>query len=75
MTKIVTDIAIIGGGHNGLVAAVVLARQGLRVIVLEEQATIGGAAKTEYPFAKAPKLGVSSGAYLQAASDLHINPP
>jgi phytoene dehydrogenase-like protein len=64
MTKIGTDIAIIGGGHNGLVAAVMLARQGLKVIVLEEQATIGGAAKTEYPFAKAPKLGVSSGAYL-----------
>jgi phytoene dehydrogenase-like protein len=64
MTKIGTDIAIIGAGHNGLVAAVMLARHGLKVIVLEEQASIGGAAKTEYPFANAPKLGVSSGAYL-----------
>jgi phytoene dehydrogenase-like protein len=64
MNKIVTDIAIVGAGHNGLVAAIMLARQGLKVIVLEEKATIGGAAKTEYPFAKAPELGVSSGAYL-----------
>src|SRR5919109_4281248 len=64
MDRIATDIAIIGAGHNGLVAAVMLARHGLKVIVLEEKATIGGAAKTEYPFAKAPKLGISSGAYL-----------
>ena len=62
MTKTVTDVAIIAGGHNGLVAAVMLARQGLKVIVLEEQAAIGGAAKTEYPFANAPKPGISSGA-------------
>jgi phytoene dehydrogenase-like protein len=64
MNKTVTDVAIIGAGHNGLVAAILLARQGLEVIVLEEKAVIGGAAKTEYPFARAPKLGVSSGAYL-----------
>ena len=64
MTKTVTDVAIIGAGHNGLVAAVMLARHGLTVSVFEEQATIGGAAKTEYPFANAPKLGASSGAYL-----------
>ena len=64
MTKTVTDVAIIGAGHNGLVAAVMLARHGLTVSLFEEQATIGGAAKTEYPFGKAPKLGASSGAYL-----------
>src|SRR5499426_2894538 len=64
MTKTVTDIAIIGAGHNGLVAAIMLARHGLTVTVFEEQTTVGGAAKTEYPFAKAPKLGISSGAYL-----------
>jgi phytoene dehydrogenase-like protein len=64
MTKIVTDVAIIGAGHNGLVAAIMLARHGLTVTMFEEQATIGGAAKTEYPFGKAPKLGASSGAYL-----------
>jgi phytoene dehydrogenase-like protein len=64
MKNIATDIAIIGAGHNGLVAAIMLARHGLQVTVFEEKATIGGAAKTEYPFANAPKLGTSSGAYL-----------
>ncbi len=64
MSKTITDVAIIGAGHNGLVAAVFLARCGLRVTVFEEKAVIGGAAKTEYPFPKAPKLGTSSGAYL-----------
>lgn len=64
MPDLCTDIAIIGAGHNGLVAAILLARHGLRVMVLEEKATVGGAAKTEYPFRKAPKLGSSTGAYL-----------
>src|SRR5438045_7733895 len=58
------DVVIIGGGHNGLVAATFLARAGLKVIVVEEEEAVGGAAKTEFPFAKAPKLGTSTGAYL-----------
>jgi phytoene dehydrogenase-like protein len=64
MNEIVPDVSIIGAGHNGLVAAIMLARHGLTVHVFEEQETIGGAAKTEYPFGNAPKLGASSGAYL-----------
>src|SRR4051795_3319130 len=59
-----SDIVIVGAGHNGLVAAILLARTGLKVIVLEEKSAVGGAAKTEFPFAKAPKLGTSTGAYL-----------
>ena len=41
------DAVIIGGGHNGLVAAAYLARAGLSVLVVERNATIGGAAITE----------------------------
>ncbi|HMJ54340.1 MAG TPA: NAD(P)/FAD-dependent oxidoreductase [Polyangiaceae bacterium] len=59
-----SDVIIVGAGHNGLVAAVLLARAGLEVLVLEEKSAVGGAAKTEYPFKKAPGLGISSGAYL-----------
>jgi phytoene dehydrogenase-like protein len=59
-----SDVIIVGAGHNGLVAAVLLARAGLDVLVLEEKSAVGGAAKTEYPFKKAPGLGISSGAYL-----------
>jgi phytoene dehydrogenase-like protein len=41
------DIIIIGGGHNGLVAAAYLARAGLRVAVMERRDLVGGAATTE----------------------------
>src|SRR5687767_1192082 len=64
MPDITTDVAVIGAGHNGLVAATLLARAGLNVTVLEEKDAVGGAAKTEYPFKKAPRLGTSTGAYL-----------
>lgn len=41
------DIVILGGGHNGLVCAFYLAKAGLKVIVLERRAVVGGAAVTE----------------------------
>ena len=41
------DVAIIGGGHNGLTCAAYLAGAGLRVIVLEKNPVAGGAAVTE----------------------------
>ncbi|MEX2298561.1 MAG: NAD(P)/FAD-dependent oxidoreductase [Dongiaceae bacterium] len=39
------DVAIIGGGHNGLVAAACLARAGAKTILLEAAVAIGGAAR------------------------------
>lgn len=38
------DAVMIGGGHNGLVAAAYLARAGLKVLVAEKNAWVGGAA-------------------------------
>lgn len=58
------DVVIVGAGHNGLVAAVLLARAGLSVEVLERSGAIGGACRTEHPFDRAPGLAASTGAYL-----------
>jgi phytoene dehydrogenase-like protein len=44
------DVIIIGGGHNGLVAAGYLGRAGRSVLVLERNDTLGGAVASVSPF-------------------------
>jgi len=41
------DALVIGAGHNGLVAAAYLAKQGKKVLVLERRSAVGGAVVTE----------------------------
>ena len=48
------DVVIVGGGHNGLVAAAYLARADLSVLVLERLEHAGGAAVSARPFAGMP---------------------
>ncbi|MEU6816722.1 NAD(P)/FAD-dependent oxidoreductase [Streptomyces sp. NPDC046860] len=45
------DAVIVGGGHNGLVAAAYLARAGRSVLLLERLGHTGGAAVSSRPFA------------------------
>ncbi len=54
---------VVGGGHNGLVAAALLAKRlGARVTVLERRSEVGGAAITEKPWG--PEFEVSALSYV-----------
>ena len=55
------DALIVGGGHNGLVAAHYLADAGLRTLVLERREIVGGCCVTEE---FAPGFHASTGAYV-----------
>ncbi|NUS45729.1 MAG: NAD(P)/FAD-dependent oxidoreductase, partial [Mycobacteriaceae bacterium] len=46
LTREVVDVVVVGAGHNGLVAAALLADAGLDVLVLEQQPEPGGSVRT-----------------------------
>src|SRR3954463_8794218 len=56
------NVVIVGGGHNGLVAAGYLAKAGKKVLVLERRHVVGGAAVSEHPFG--PDFTVTSLSYV-----------
>jgi phytoene dehydrogenase-like protein len=56
------DAVVVGGGHNGLVAAAYLARSGMRTLVCERRDVPGGAAISEHPFG--PEYTVTSLSYV-----------
>src|SRR5579864_7497986 len=58
------DALIVGGGHNGLVAAAYLAQSGLNTVVLEARHLFGGAATTETPWPDAPEFKVTRLSYV-----------
>jgi phytoene dehydrogenase-like protein len=60
------DAIVIGGGHNGLVAAAYLARSGARTVVLEGRHKTGGAATTEAPWPDAPEFKVTRLSYVMS---------
>lgn len=56
------DVVVVGGGHNGLIAGGLLAKEGLSVLVCEARETVGGAAVSEHPFG--PDYTVTSLSYV-----------
>ncbi len=60
------DAIVIGGGHNGLVAAAYLAKRGARALVLEARHKTGGAADTMSPWPDAPAFKVTTLSYVMS---------
>jgi phytoene dehydrogenase-like protein len=60
------DAIVVGGGHNGLVAAALLAKRGARTILLEARHKTGGAADTMAPWPDAPEFRVTTLSYVMS---------
>ena len=65
------DAVVVGGGHNGLVAAAYLARAGLSCLVLERRDAVGGAAVSEAVFARLRRAGLALRVPRQPAAAAH----
>lgn len=69
------DVIIVGGGHNGLVAAAYLAKAGVKVLVLEKRPFLGGVGVTEeiYPGFRVDTLLHNAGTFRpQVVRDLFL---
>jgi phytoene dehydrogenase-like protein len=60
------DAIVVGGGHNGLVAAAYLAKRGARAVVLESRHKTGGAADTMAPWPEDPRFKVTTLSYVMS---------
>ncbi len=60
------DAIVVGGGHNGLIAAAYLAKRGAQVVVLESRDKTGGAADTTAPWPEAPEIKVTTLSYVMS---------
>jgi len=69
------DVIVIGGGHNGLTTATVLAKKGKKVLVVEKRNVLGGIAAGEefYPgYSTTGLLHDTSGVRLQVVKELEL---
>lgn len=69
-------VVIVGGGHNGLVAAGLLAKKGLKPLVLEKRAVLGGASVTEefHPGYRVSSLAHAAGPFrASVAASLNLD--
>src|SRR5688572_31444812 len=68
------DVAIIGGGHNGLIAAYYLARAGLKAVVFERRDEVGGGAATAeiHPGFRCPVLSHEALLQEEIARDMNL---